>query len=179
MKYFIPEIRVIVVATIIMKLENAKQNLFRLNVWQTKINVVAMSCKTVFNFPRKLAAITLPFNAVVKRIEVIKNSLETIIDRNMEFRRLSSTKQIIAQITKILSANGSKNFPKLEIKLNFLAIMPSIASVMLAIIKSNKAIILQVMDESNFIKAIKNGTIKILALVRMLAAFIKTILLKN
>ena len=67
-------------------------------------------------------------------MDVTINSLANIITQYQELKICSSTIPTSAQATNILSARGSKNLPKSVIRLCFLANLPSIASVIEAII---------------------------------------------
>lgn len=106
-----------------------------------KHDIIAKICDIVFSFPREFAAITLPFELAINLSDVTKNSLDKItitITTSINFKLKRQSK---ADITSILSARGSMNFPKFVTKLYFLAIFPSIASVIDATIKITRDIV--------------------------------------
>lgn len=167
-----PDTIVAAVATVMDQLAAVLSVLLRLNVCSNKTRIIVMICKTVLIFPSQLAAITLFFKAALSLKDVTKNSLIKINIKKTESISFSSTQHTIAEVIKILSARGSRNFPKLEIRLNLRAMKPSIASVKQAKMKIIREIILQVPLFSNLMKKTKNGTIAILSKVSKFAAFI-------
>ena len=90
-------------------------------------------------------------------------------------------KQINAEHTNNLSANGSINFPKFVTRLCFLARCPSKKSVKLAIQKSAKAMYLLAAPPKFGIKInnTKNGTIITLKTVNLFGKFMILTLLSN
>ena len=78
---------------------------------------------------------TIPLSDATKRNPLMINSLAIITITIHAANRSISTRQIMAEHTKSLSANGSINFPKFVTRLYFLAIFPSAISVRLATIK--------------------------------------------
>ena len=100
---------------------------------------IATICVTVLIFPPFEAAMMIPSEAATMRTPDTINSRETIITTIHAGRRWSSTKDMSAATTSILSANGSINFPKLVTMPRLRAIYPSAASVKEAIIKTMPA----------------------------------------
>ena len=78
--------------------------------------------KAVFNFPDIPAGITTPSPLAISLKPDTINSLEAIIIKGTQFIKPTSVKQANADITRTLSASGSKNFPKFVTRLFFLAI---------------------------------------------------------
>ena len=113
------------------------------HILNIKHDIIAKICKIVFSFPREFAAITLPFELAINLIDVTKNSLDKMIITITTSISFKFKRQSKADITNILSARGSINFPKLVTKLYFLATFPSIASVIDATIKIIRAIVKQ------------------------------------
>ena len=88
----------------------------------------------------------------------------------------SSQSAIKAESTSSLSANGSINFPKLVIRLYFLAILPSNISVSDAARKIAKAIqLFAPPPKLQYKKNKKGGIIHILNMVNLLGRFIKSL----
>ena len=74
--------------------------------------IIANICVTVFIFPQIDAAITFPpFSTAINLYPETMNSLASTIIGIHDGIFPYSTKIINAEITKILSASGSKNFP--------------------------------------------------------------------
>ncbi|MPM77897.1 hypothetical protein SDC9_124906 [bioreactor metagenome] len=94
----------------------------------------------VFILPPPLAAITFPSAAAIALKMLTVSSLATIIMTIQPATKFDSIIHIRADITNNLSAKGSINFPKSVTKLFFLAIWPSRASVIDAIINIKQAI---------------------------------------
>ena len=98
--------------------------------------IIAIIWAVVFTLPYQLAAITFASfcTAINLYPETMNSLIITIIGIHAGSISLS-TKISIAVNTNILSAIGSKNFPKSVTKLFFLAIFPSKLSVIDATIK--------------------------------------------
>ena len=77
--------------------------------------------KAVFSLPDIPAGITTPSPTAISLNPDTINSLEMMIINGTQLISFTSTKQAKADATNILSAKGSKNFPKLVTKLFFLA----------------------------------------------------------
>ena len=76
------------------------------------IKIIDIICVTVFNFPQTDAAITFPpFSTAISLYPETINSLDNTITGIQAGILPTSTSNIIAVNTRILSANGSKNFP--------------------------------------------------------------------
>ena len=95
---------------------------------------------TVFNLPQKFAAITIPFFTANRRTKTTKNSLVKIMKTTQTSINFKFKKHKRAATIKILSAKGSRNFPRFVIKFFFRAIYPSKKSVIEAIMKSRREI---------------------------------------
>ena len=105
-----------------------------------------------------LAAITTFLSAAITLKPVIASSLAIINARTHHtFLYPSSMKHTRTEITNILSASGSKNFPKFVTKLYFLAIYPSRKSVKHATAYIVSAIYILYGTFSAIIKNIVNG----------------------
>ena len=79
-------------------------------------NIIASICVTVFIFPHFDAAITFPpFSIATNLYPETINSLASTIIAIHDGILFISTNKISADITKILSANGSKNLPNVVI----------------------------------------------------------------
>ena len=73
---------------------------------------IAAMVMAVLSFPSLLAAITVPLSDATSRREVTRNSRAIMIMTATELANPRSIKAISAEKTRILSANGSRNFPK-------------------------------------------------------------------
>src|SRR5699024_5906955 len=106
--------------------------------------IIAINCVAVLNLPQILAAIVILLDAAITLKPVIINSLATTITTIHAETLFKSISIIRAVVANILSANGSKNFPKVVTKFLLLAKYPSIKSVNEATINIIAGIILSV-----------------------------------
>jgi len=132
---------------------------------------MATICTIVLILPHQLAAITMPSEAASTLNPVMMNSLLMIIMATTEDILPISTKITRAAVTRILSASGSINFPKLVTSFLFRAIYPSTVSVLAATIKIKAARKL-LYGKSESSNAMKTGTNSILTIVILFARFI-------
>ena len=95
---------------------------------------------TVFALPQLFAATTTPASAATSRTDVTINSRKMMSSTSHTSATPSETKQTKAEITMILSASGSMNFPKVVIRFRLRASLPSRWSVYDAAAKIARAI---------------------------------------
>ena len=102
--------------------------------------IIAVNWEIVLSFPKGLAAIVTPSEAAITLKPVMVNSLAIITTTTHAGILFIPTSEIRAAATKILSARGSANFPKLVTRFLLLARYPSSVSVRDAIVNIMAAI---------------------------------------
>ncbi len=128
-------------------------------------------CVVVLILPQMFAATTFPALIATSLSDVTIKSRNRIMMTGTALTSLNSTKQISADITSILSASGSKNFPKSVIWLFFRASFPSKWSVIEATINTQSASKNLTGIASTSKKKTISGTSNILNIVSLLGVF--------
>ena len=91
----------------------------------SRMRMMATIWDTVLALPQLLAAMTRPCSTASRRTEVTANSRSMMRMTHTVEARSSFTRQIRADMTRILSAKGSMSLPKLVTKWSRRAILPS------------------------------------------------------